>query len=44
MAYSLAMAHANAMEAWAKKHGKKADVPPEALPLDHPYYRKPKRK
>ena len=44
VAYSLAMAHANAMEVWAKKHGKKADVPPEALPLDHPYYRKPKRK
>lgn len=42
--YSLAMAHAEKMEQWAKKHGKKADVPPEALPTDHPYYRKPKGK
>lgn len=26
-AYTLAMSHADVMEAWAKKHGKAADVP-----------------
>ena len=37
VAYLLAMAHADKMEAWAKKFGKKADVPPEALPVGHKY-------
>lgn len=31
-AYSLAMAHADLMEAWGKNHGMKhADVPPESV-------------
>ena len=28
--YLKAMAHADRMEAWARKHGKNADMPPDA--------------
>ena len=44
VAYALAMEHAGKMETWAEKHGKKADVPPEALPVNHPYYQKSRKK